>query len=96
MAWSNFPQRNYHGPLEDKLAIDISSEDYVDNRGFVCHVLTAGDLTYRTMAGNADVTEAGLAAGDAITVAGTPVRLRVVRSSSTVTSIAVGFQEWPK
>lgn len=79
------------GPLRDKLTVDISSSDYVEDRGFVCQAATAGDLTYRTHQGEQDQTEAGLDAGDAVEVAGVPVALRAVRSSSTVTSIVVGL-----
>lgn len=78
------------GPLRDRRDVDISSEDYVDDGGFLCEVVDAGDLTYRTFSGAADRTEAGLSAGDAIEVAGVPVVLRAARSSSTVTRIIVG------
>ena len=79
------------GPLRDKLVIDISAADYVNESGFICQVVDAGDLTYHTLYGAGDVSETGLAAGDTISVSGVPVLLRAVRATSTVTEIAVGI-----
>ena len=78
------------GPLRDKFVQDVSTDDYVREEGFICQVAAAGSLTYRTLEGDADQTENGLAVGDTINVGGIPVALQLVRSSSTVTSIVVG------
>ena len=79
------------GPLRDKVTIDISTDDYVRETGFICQVATAGDLDYRTLNGDSDLNETGLAVGDSVNVAGIPVILQAVRSTSTVTSIVVGI-----
>lgn len=78
------------GPLRDKFSVDISRKDYEEDGGFICVAGTDGDLTYRTHEGRIDQTEQGMKAGAAVEVAGIPVALRAVRSSSTVTSIVVG------
>ena len=85
---------HYHepaGPLRDKRTVDISSDDFVHEPGFICQAATAGSLIYRTLNGESDQTETGLAIGDSINVAGVPVILQAVRSSSTVTSIVIGI-----
>ena len=79
------------GPLRDKQVIDISSDDYINPRGFICQAVTAGDLTYRTLGGDVDQTESGLAIGDIINAGGIPVLLQSVLSTSTVTSIVIGI-----
>ena len=79
------------GPLKDKRVIDISSDDYADKRGFIVQAATAGHLEYRTLAGDANITEMGLAIGDFVNVCGVPVLCRLVSASSTVTSIVVGY-----
>lgn len=78
------------GPLRDKFSVTIATDDYEREEGFICQVGTAGDLTYRTLHGEQDQTETGLAAGASINVANVPVVLRAVRGTSTVTSIVVG------
>lgn len=77
------------GPLRDKRAVDISTADHVDPGGFVCQAAKAGNLTYRTAAGDADQTET-VAAGDVIQAAGVPVLLSAVRASATIGSIVIG------
>ena len=80
------------GPYRDKRTIDISADDYERAGGFTCQAATAGSLTYRTLHGRADQTEANLAIGDTITgPGGIPVVLSAVRSSSTVTSVVIGI-----
>ena len=78
------------GPLRDRLVETIGTDDYELESGFICQVNSAGSLTYRTLAGISDLTQSGLVIGDIINVANIPVLLRVVRGSSTVTSIIVG------
>lgn len=79
------------GPYRDKRAVAIGTEDFELESGFTCQVSTAGSLTYRTLTGEADQTENGLAVGDTITgPGGVPVVLRTVRGSSTVTGIVIG------
>ena len=81
------------GPLRDKFAQAIGAQDYTRETGFICQIAapaSAGTLVYRTLEGTEDQTETGLSAGDTINVGGIPVALRVVRGSSTVTSIVVG------
>ena len=79
------------GPLRDKRVIDITSNDYVNERGFICQVSAAGNLTYRTLEGQADQTENGLEVGATVNVGGIPVIMQAVRASSTVTGIVVGI-----
>ena len=80
------------GPYRDKRTVDITTDDFVRPAGFTCQAATAGNLTYRTLHGQADQTENNLAIGDTITgPGGIPVVLSAVRSSSTVTSVVVGI-----
>ena len=79
------------GPLRDKRTVDISTNDYEREEGFICQVGGAGALTYRTLHGAADQTDSGLTAGAVIGVGAVPVILKAVRSASTVTSIIVGI-----
>ena len=80
------------GPLRDRLVIDTSgTDDYELGSGFICQVATTGTLVYRTLEGESDLTQTGLAVGDVINVAGIPVILRAIRGTgTTVTSIIVG------
>ena len=78
------------GPLRDRIVVDIGSEDYEPGGGFVCQAAAAGDLDFRTWAGQADQSVAGMSVGDAVEVAGVPVLLSAVRGTSTVTRIVVG------
>ncbi len=77
------------GPLRDKRLVDISAADYVDQGGFVCQVAAAGDLTYRTIGGEADQTDT-LKAGDTVNVGGVMVVLIAVRASAAIGSIVAG------
>ena len=80
------------GPLRDRLVIDTSgSDDYELESGFICQVAAAGTLVYRTLEGESDLTQTGLAIGDVINVAGIPVILRAIRGTgTTVDSIIIG------
>lgn len=78
------------GPLRDRLVVDIGTDDYEPGGGFVCEAAAAGDLDYRTWVGEADQSQAGMSAGDAVEVAGIPVLLSAVRATSTVARIVVG------
>lgn len=77
------------GPLRDKRTVDISTDDHVDDGGFVCQAVKAGTLTYRTLAGVADQSEP-VQAGGTVNVGGVMVLLQLVRSDTTVASIVVG------
>jgi len=77
------------GPLRDKITVDISSNDHTDEGGFVFQAAAAGNLTYRTLAGSADQTEA-LDAGGTVNVGGVMVLLQAVRASSTIDSGVAG------
>ena len=81
------------GPYRDKRVVDLSGgQSYENERGFTCQVSSAGAITYRTLFGDEDQTEAGLAAGASIVgPGGVPVVLRAVRSTSTVTGIVIGI-----
>lgn len=77
------------GPLRDKRVVDISAADHVDKGGFVCQVAAPGDLTYRTVGGEADQTDT-LEAGGTVQLGGVMVLLEAVRASATIGSIVVG------
>ena len=77
------------GPLRDKRTVTIAATDIEFPSGVIVQAATAGDLAYRTLVGTLDATET-LAIGDSINVAGIPVVLRVIRGTSTVTSVVVG------
>ena len=78
------------GPPRDKLVITIGSADYELPQGFICQVNSAGDIDYRTLEGESDLSETGLSSGDIINVCGIPVLLRVIRGTSTITSVIIG------
>ena len=82
------------GPgYKDKRTIDISADDYRNDEGFAVQAVDAGDLTYRTLAGNADQTET-LVAGATLAGPGDGLVLcRIVRGgvANGVTSIVVGI-----
>lgn len=77
------------GPLRDKRSVDISAADHVDEGGFVCEVAKAGDLTYRTVAGETDETET-LKAGESVQASGVPVLLKAVRANASIGTIVTG------
>lgn len=80
------------GPYRDKRVVAIGDDDFVLDTGFTCQAATAGDLTYRTLIGEADQEETNLAVGDTITgPSDIPVVLKAVRGSSSVTSIVIGI-----
>lgn len=80
------------GPYRDKKSVAIGADDFELETGFTCQVSTAGSITYRTLFGDADQTEAGLQAGASIVgPGGVPVLLKAVRGSSTVTGIVIGI-----
>ena len=91
------PDLSTHGStlpvLRSKLIIDISTEDYINERGFIAVVQADGDLHYVTLEDD-ELTET-LSAGDTVNVAQVPVALKRVRSvangNSTVNSIQVGI-----
>lgn len=84
--------------LRDKLlAVDIRTNDYVRERGFIFEVNSAGTgqvVVYRTLHGTEDQKES-LDAGQGITVEGVPVALTAIRSvansDTTATSINIGI-----
>lgn len=80
------------GPYRDKRVVAIGADDFTLDTGFTCQAAAAGDISYRTLFGEEDQTEAGLAVGDTIAgPGGIPVVLRTVRGSSTVASIVIGI-----
>ena len=82
------------GPLRDKVTVTIGSADVEFPDGVIVQInlpAAAGTLVYRTLEGEDDQTEAGLAQGDSINVAGVPVVIKTIKGSSTVTSVVVGY-----
>ena len=77
------------GPLKHVRTLNTNA-DFEDDRGFVVQAVGAGNLTYVPIAGDADVTET-LEAGGFPQVCGIPVACRIVRASSTVASVRVGY-----
>ena len=78
------------GPLKEKRVVDISVNDFEDERGFVVQAGAAGDLTYRSLIGNADLTDT-LVAGGSVNVGGVLVLCRLVKANATIGSIVIGF-----
>ena len=78
------------GPPRDKQVITIGTADFELEFGFICQVNSAGDIDYRTLEGESDLSETGLSSGDIINVCGIPVLLRAIRGTSTVTSVIIG------
>ena len=80
------------GPYKDKRTVAIGADDFVLESGFTCQVAVAGDLTYRTLDGTADLTEANLTAGATIVGPGDiPVVLSAIRGASSVSSVVIGI-----
>ena len=63
---------------------DISSEDYVNDHGFIVQIVVGGDLTYRPIDADADVTQT-FASEDRILACGIPLVCGAVRMNATVT-----------
>ena len=78
------------GPLRDKRTVDISASAYEHPSGFICQAVAAGDLTYRTLEGDTDLTET-VVAGQVIGVGSFPVLVTAVRANATIGSIVVGI-----
>lgn len=78
------------GPLRDKFSVTIGTDDFALESGFICQVGTAGDITYRTLAGLNDQTETAVTAGDIIGIGNHAVVLTHIRGSSTITSAIIG------
>lgn len=80
------------GFCRNKHTVMIGASDFDHATGFTCQVAAAGDLTYRALEGEQDVTETGLSAADVITGPGDiPVVLKSIRGTSTVTSVVIGI-----
>ena len=78
------------GPVKDKLILTIGNDDYEYPQGFLCTVLSSGDLTYRTLNGTTDITET-VTANSQVQAGGQPLLLSAIRSTSTVSSVDIGF-----
>lgn len=80
------------GPYRDKRTVLVGTDDIVIDSGFTCQVQSGGNITYRALGGQADVTETGLTAGDTIVGPGNvPVILSAIRGASTITSVVIGI-----
>ena len=78
------------GPLKSKLVVAVGNDDLSYPSGIIVQVATAGDITYRPLDSNEDLTET-VARGDTIGVGGIPVLIKIIRGSSTITSVVLGF-----
>ena len=77
------------GPLKHVRTVNTNA-DIEDARGFIVQAVGAGDLTYRPVAGDADITET-LVAGGFPHVCGIPVMVSAVRAASTVATVRIGY-----
>ena len=78
------------GPLRDKQLIDISSDDFVDVRGFILQAAAAGDIQYTTLAGTTAVET--VTEGAVISVGSYAVLCRSVNAAnSTIDSVVIGY-----
>ena len=80
------------GPLRDRYIQTIGVDDVEFPTGVICQVAapaTGGVLEYQTLVGTADQTET-LAEGEFPNVNGVAVLLKLIRGSSTVTSVVIG------
>lgn len=81
------------GPLRDHQDITVhATDDYELARGFICQAVSAGAIVYRTLQGDADITET-VTAGQVIGVGGFATLLSAVRSTAggtAVTTIRIG------
>lgn len=96
-AWTGSGQTRFsvtllaveQGPLRDRVAVDVSSSDFVRDGGFILQVNASGSITYRTLDGDTDITEMFSAAGT-VNVGGVPVLLRAVRQASSAPAMIAG------
>ncbi|MCY4670320.1 MAG: hypothetical protein OXC29_20315 [Rhodococcus sp.] len=83
------------GPYKHTETVTIGSDDFELPAGFTCRALTTGTLVYRTMLGKTDQSvnittlptggqDIGIGPGGVLTA------LRVIRGTSTVTSVLIG------
>lgn len=84
--------------LRDKRVIDISTEDFVYERGFIATPNASGSdntLVVRTLKGVSDIEEKKQTGGKVVNLDNVPVALRAVRnqadSNTSVSSIIVGI-----
>jgi len=77
------------GPPRAIEAVDVSSGDYVRERGFVLQVNAAGDVAYTPMDGGSTSRTETFSAAGFVGVAGVPVALRAVHRSGTTTGLSL-------
>ena len=83
------------GPLRSKLVYTLGNEDYVLANGFICQVVGTGDIAYRCIEDEGDLTETIATSGAIIGVGNHPVLLQIVRGHSsgtdtTITALIIG------
>ena len=79
----------------DVRTVVIGADDFELPGGFVAQVasaVAAQSITYRTLGGSIDRTEAGIMQGDDVAAGpgGTQAALVAIRGASTITSVVIG------
>ena len=67
----------------------IGADDFEPGYGFLCTVLSAGTLDFKTTAGEADRSKDFSAGDDVAGAGGMPVILEAIRGSSTVNLVEI-------
>ena len=83
------------GPLRIKEVITMGTDDYALANGFICQVVGTGDIQYRCIEAESDLTENIGTTGTVIGIANHPVLLGIVRGHSggtdtTITQLVIG------
>ena len=81
------------GPLRDWYDVTIGTDDYDPGFSFICQIASSvvgQDIDYRTHSGTTDQQAADVTEGAILGVGNHPGLVRIVRGTSTVTSIIVG------
>ena len=76
------------GPLRIKEFVTLGDPDYVQENGFICQIGEAGEVIYRCVEGESDLTET-VAAGTILGVGNHPVLLQYVRGHTNGTAAAI-------
>jgi len=77
------------GPPRAIETVDVSSGDYVRERGFVLQVNAPGDVAYTTLEGDGTSRTETFGAAGSVSVAGIPVALRAVHMSGTSSGLSL-------
>lgn len=77
------------GPLRNGFIQEVTTEDYIDERGFVAHALTMGMFVCVPLGSDTEISFNAVI-GSYLNSCGVPIFLKAIKSTSTVTSFMIG------